>query len=53
MRYFNNNFWRMITGFTLVIIMALGFLYLSQFYNDGSDKNNLNPEDFMAGSKSN
>lgn len=45
MHYLNNSFWRMIAGFMMVIIMALGFLYLSQFYGN---EQNASPESIMA-----
>jgi len=38
MQYLNNTFWRMIVGFMFIVVMAMGFLFLSQFYGDQSDQ---------------
>ncbi len=38
----------MIAGFMMVIVMALAFLYLSQFYDQSGQ---TSPDNFMAGSK--
>ncbi len=38
----------MIAGFIIVILLALGFLYLSQYY--GED-NTVPPENYLAGQK--
>ena len=53
MQYLNKDFWRMIIGLVVVIIMALGFLYLSQFYGGQKDGKNIEPVNYMAGSKTN
>lgn len=34
----------MIVGFMLVILMAMGFLFLSQFYGDQSDQTQITTE---------
>lgn len=50
MQYFNNNFWRMSTGFIAVVVIALGFLYLSQFYGT---PDTTSPENYLAGQEDN
>lgn len=50
MQYLNNNFWRMVILFLVVIVVSLGFLYLSLSYDQAGDI--ASPENYLAGSDS-
>ena len=50
MRYLNDNFWQTVAGFALIVIVALGLLYLSLAYNKKGD--DISKENYLAGSES-